>query len=61
MNRFVVALGKEGNCFQYFSSSFSGLTKKNLKAGIFDFSQIRKIILVVIVINKVISFTRISR
>ena len=44
MKQFVKALNKEGQCFGYLRSSFAGLSKKKLKAGIFDGPQIRKMI-----------------
>ena len=38
------ALDKTGQCFQYISWAFPGLSSKKLKAGIFDGPQIRKLI-----------------
>ena len=44
MKQFVKALDKTGQCFQYISSAFPGLSNKKLKAGIFDGPQIQKLI-----------------
>ena len=44
MKQFVKALDKERQCFRYFRSSFAGLSKEKLKAGIFDSPQVRKMI-----------------
>ncbi|XP_076804943.1 uncharacterized protein LOC143448896 [Clavelina lepadiformis] len=44
MKQFVKALYKDGDCFKYFCRCFPKLTTENLKAGIFDGPQIRKLI-----------------
>ena len=44
MKQFLKALNKTGQCFQYISSAFPGLSSEKLKAGIFDGLQIRKLI-----------------
>ena len=44
MKQFVKALDKTGQCFQYISSAFPGLSNEKLKAGNFDGPQIRKLI-----------------
>ena len=43
MKQFVKALEKDGNCFKYICMKFSGLAIEKLKAGIFDGSQIQKL------------------
>ena len=42
MKQFVKTFDKTGQCFQYISSAFPGLSNEKLKAGIFDIHQIRK-------------------
>ena len=44
MKQFVKALDKTGQCFQYISAVFPGLSNEKLKAGIFDGPQIRTLI-----------------
>ena len=44
MKQFVKALDKHGDCFNYIVKNFSGLSMENMKAGIFDGPQIRKLI-----------------
>ena len=44
MKQFVKAIDKKEQCFGYLRSSFAGLSEEKLKAGIFDGSQIRKMI-----------------
>ena len=44
IKQFVKALDKTGQCFQYISSAFPGLSNEKLKAGIFAYPQIRKLI-----------------
>ncbi|KAI6658277.1 hypothetical protein LOD99_15546 [Oopsacas minuta] len=44
MKQFVKALNKDGTCFNYLCSVYRGLSRENLKAGIFDGPQIRKLI-----------------
>ena len=44
MKQFVKALDKHGSCFNYIVQKFPGLSMENLEAGIFDGSQIRKLI-----------------
>ncbi|KAI6653940.1 hypothetical protein LOD99_3116 [Oopsacas minuta] len=44
MKQFVKALNKDGTCFNYLCSVYRGLSSEKLKAGIFDGSQIRKLI-----------------
>ena len=44
MKQFVKALDKNGGCFKYLCRFFPGLSLEKLKAGIFDGSQIRKLI-----------------
>ena len=39
----VKALDEEGDCFNYIAKTFLGLSMEKLKAGIFDGSQIRKL------------------
>ena len=36
IKQFVKALDKDGDCFQYICKSFTSLSNKKLKAGIFD-------------------------
>ena len=43
MKQYVKSLDKDGDCFRYICSTFPGLTNENLKAGIFDDPQIRKL------------------
>ena len=43
MKQFVKALDKDGDCFHYIAKTFSGLSMKKLKTGIFDGPQIRKL------------------
>ena len=42
MQKFVKALDKEGDCFQYICKSCSSLSNKRLKVGIFDASEIKQ-------------------
>ena len=44
MKQFVKALDKHGSCFNYIIQKFPGLSMEKLKAGIFDRSQIHKLI-----------------
>ena len=44
MKKFVKALDKQGDCFDYIRRTFPGLSDEKVKAGIFDGSQIRKLI-----------------
>ena len=44
MKQFVKTLDKHGDCFNYIVKNFSGLSMENMKAGIFDGPQIRKLI-----------------
>ena len=43
MKQFVKALDKDGACFSYIGKVFPGLSHEKLKAGIFDGTQIRKL------------------
>lgn len=43
MKQFVKALDRNGQCFQFISHKFPGLSTEKLKAGIFDGPQIRKL------------------
>jgi len=43
MKKFVKALDKDGDCFNYTAKTFPGLSMEKLKAGIFDGPQIRKL------------------
>ena len=43
MKQIVKALDKDGGCFNYIAKTFPVLSIKNLKAGIFDRPQIRKL------------------
>ena len=43
MKRFVKALDKDGDCFNYIAKTFPGLSMEKIKAGIFDGPQIRKL------------------
>ena len=43
MKQFVKALDKDGACFSYIGKAFPGLSREKLKAGIFDGTQIRKL------------------
>ena len=43
MKQFVKALDKDGDCFNYIAKLFLGLSMEKLKAGIFDGSQILKL------------------
>ena len=43
MKQFVKALDKDGACFSYIGKAFPGLSHEKLKAGIFDGTQIRKL------------------
>ena len=42
MQKFVKALDKEGDCFQYICKRCSSLSNKRLKVGIFDASEIKQ-------------------
>ena len=44
MKQFVKAFNKDGDCFDYIAKTFPGLKMKKLKGGIFDGTQIRKLI-----------------
>ena len=44
MKQFVKAVEEDGNFFKYICMKFPGLIIEKLKAGIFDGSQIRKLI-----------------
>ena len=44
MKQFVKAMDKHGSCFNYIVQKFPGLSMENLKAGILDGPQIRKLI-----------------
>ena len=43
MKQFVKAREKDSDCFQYICKSFSSLSNKKLKVGIFDGIQIRQL------------------
>ena len=43
MKQFVKALDKDGACFSCIGKAFPGLSHEKLKAGIFDGTQIRKL------------------
>ena len=43
MKQFVKDPGKDGDCFNYIAKIFPGLSMEELKAGIFDGPQIRKL------------------
>ena len=43
IKQFTEALDKEEACFKYLSDHFPGLSNAKIKAGIFDYPQIRKI------------------
>ncbi|GFV59717.1 uncharacterized protein TNCV_1907881 [Trichonephila clavipes] len=44
MKQLVKALHKSGECFNFLSRKFPGLSKEKLKAGIFDGPQIRQLV-----------------
>ena len=44
MKQFVKALDKDGDCFKYICTKFSGSTTEKLKAGIFDGPRIRTLV-----------------
>ena len=44
MKQFVKALDKQGSCFEFIGHLFLGISTEELKAGIFDGPQIRKLI-----------------
>ena len=44
MKQFVKALDKHGDCFNYIVKKFPGPSMEKMKTGIFDRSQIRKLI-----------------
>ena len=44
MKQFVEALDKEGECFKYLCTKFSGLSYEKIKAEIFDGPQIRHLL-----------------
>ena len=43
MKRFVKALDKDGDCFNYIAKTFPGPSMEKLKVSIFDGPQIRKL------------------
>ena len=44
IKQFTNALDKDGDCFAYLYQDFPGFTIEKLKAGIFDYPQIRQLI-----------------
>ena len=44
MKQFVKVLDKDGPCFMYIWKAFPALSDEKLKTGVFDISQIRKLI-----------------
>ena len=44
MKQLAKAVDKDGSCFNYIVHKFPGLSMENLKAGIFDGPQIRRLI-----------------
>ena len=44
MKQFMMALPLDGCCFNYICNFFPGISKQNLKAGLFDSPEIQKII-----------------
>ena len=44
MKQFVKALNVEGDCFQFICITFPGLSYGKIKAGVFDGTQIKKVI-----------------
>ena len=44
MKHYVKSLNKESKCFEHMCKSFPGLRTENLKARVFDGSDIRKLI-----------------
>ena len=43
MKQFVKALNVEGDCFQFICTTFPGLSYDKIKAGVFDGTQIKKL------------------
>ena len=44
MKQYMKALDKHGDCFNYIVKKFLGVSVENMKVGIFDEPQIRKLI-----------------